>query len=301
MKQNIYAVVVTYNRLSLLKRAINYLQSQTLPLCGIVVVNNGSTDGTREWLDQQQGLTIVHQNNVGGSGGFYTGMKTAYELGADWLWCMDDDVWPAEDCLATLSSYTQQNPEIGIICPSRLMNGKFYYCEVLKFNLVNPFDHVNKKIITQENVGKQELIPIVGMVFEGPLISRRVVDKIGLPNKDMFILYDDSDYSYRATLFGFKVMLCLNAVLNKEYFPKKADISRERTDWKGYYMTRNMSYFCMQYGKNYFFRYLGALPSCLRAIYTVLTDNKNGKRKAVAKYIRAFIDGKRKKLGKMKQ
>ena len=83
MKQNIYAVVVTYNRLSLLKRAINYLQSQTLPLCGIVVVNNGSTDGTREWLDQQQGLTIVHQNNVGGSGGFYTGMKTAYELGAD--------------------------------------------------------------------------------------------------------------------------------------------------------------------------------------------------------------------------
>ena len=98
----ISAVVVTYNRLSLLKRTISSLLSQTYSLQQVYVVNNGSTDGTKEWLDRQQHLTVVHQENVGGSGGFYTGIQKAYEDGADWIWCMDDDVFPRPTCLEQL-------------------------------------------------------------------------------------------------------------------------------------------------------------------------------------------------------
>ena len=39
---------------------------------------------------------------MGGSGGFYTGMQYAYQAGADWIWCMDDDVFPLADCLERL-------------------------------------------------------------------------------------------------------------------------------------------------------------------------------------------------------
>ena len=65
-------IIVTYNRLQLLKGAVNALRNQS---CGstIVVVNNGSTDGTREYLDSQKDLTAIHQDNSGGSGGFFTG------------------------------------------------------------------------------------------------------------------------------------------------------------------------------------------------------------------------------------
>lgn len=66
---NIKAVVVTYNRKELLKRNITCLRANT-PVSSIVVVNNGSTDGTGEWLDDQKDLTVIHQENVGGSGGF---------------------------------------------------------------------------------------------------------------------------------------------------------------------------------------------------------------------------------------
>ena len=69
---NIIAVVVTYNRKELLKRNITCLRANT-PVSSIVVVNNGSTDGTGEWLDDQKDLTVIHQENVGGSGGFYRG------------------------------------------------------------------------------------------------------------------------------------------------------------------------------------------------------------------------------------
>lgn len=96
----IIAVVVTYNRLELLKRSMDCLR-QNKPLSAIIVVNNGSTDGTREWLDKQDDLTVIHQSNVGGSGGFYTGIEAAYAKNADWIWCMDDDVFPRADCLET--------------------------------------------------------------------------------------------------------------------------------------------------------------------------------------------------------
>ena len=78
---NIIAVVVTYNRRELLKRNIACLRLNT-PVSSIVVVNNGSTDGTGAWLDEQEDLTVIHQENVGGSGGFYRGIQYAYQAGA---------------------------------------------------------------------------------------------------------------------------------------------------------------------------------------------------------------------------
>ena len=82
----ITAVVVTFNRLQLLQRTIAALRGQSRQLDEIIVVNNGSTDGTAEWLAEESGLHVITQGNTGGSGGFYSGMKAAYENGADRIW-----------------------------------------------------------------------------------------------------------------------------------------------------------------------------------------------------------------------
>ena len=62
---NVIAVVVTYNRLELLKRNLSCLRRQTVPLTTLVVVDNGSTDGTGAWLDEQEDVKTIHQTNVG--------------------------------------------------------------------------------------------------------------------------------------------------------------------------------------------------------------------------------------------
>ena len=121
---NIIAVVVTYNRMELLKRNIRCLQ-QNKPISSIVIVNNGSTDGTTEWLAAQEGLTVINQTNVGGAGGFYTGIQYAYQAGADWIWCMDDDVFPRADCLEQLLPYSGKK-DIGILAPRRLLEGEIF-------------------------------------------------------------------------------------------------------------------------------------------------------------------------------
>ena len=68
----ITAVVVTYNRLEKLKKVIESVRSQTASLLQILVVNNGSTDGSREWLESQNDIYLINQGNLGGAGGFNT-------------------------------------------------------------------------------------------------------------------------------------------------------------------------------------------------------------------------------------
>lgn len=79
MKYKIAAVVVTFNRLELLKKCVESLRNQTHKLDEILIINNSSTDGTLDWLNQQNDLTVISQENSGSAGGQFTGIKTAYE------------------------------------------------------------------------------------------------------------------------------------------------------------------------------------------------------------------------------
>lgn len=93
----------------MLKKTINSLRKQTYPIDNLCVINNGSTDGTYEWLLEQQDLTVIHQENLGGAGGFSRGVQYAYEDGADWIWMMDDDVYPESNCLEQLLKYKEHS------------------------------------------------------------------------------------------------------------------------------------------------------------------------------------------------
>ena len=250
----ITAVVVTFNRLELLKQGIEFLRKQQ-KLTGIIVVNNGSTDGTREWLDAQPGLLVVHQDNVGGSGGFYTGIERAYSEGADWIWCMDDDVFPRPDCLDRLLPYTDR-PEVGILSPRRLLEGKVFTHEFQHFNFTNPVGSLHGCKLAKQQVN--QATEIVGADFEGPFISRRVVEKIGLPNRELFIFCDDTDYCLRAHLAGFKLFYIPEALMDKhKFFSNDTWTSRNRKKkWKRYYQVRNEAYLNHHYGRNFGVRYL---------------------------------------------
>ena len=295
----ITAVVVTFNRLELLKQGIECLRKQQ-KLTGIIVVNNGSTDGTREWLDAQQGLLVVHQDNVGGSGGFYTGIERAYSEGADWIWCMDDDVFPRPDCLDRLLPYTDR-PEVGILSPRRLLEGKVFTHEFRHFNFTNPVGSLHGRKLAKQQVN--QATEIVGADFEGPFISRRVVEKIGLPNRELFIFCDDTDYCLRAHLAGFKLLYIPEALMDKhKFFSNDTWTSRNRKKkWKRYYQVRNEAYLNHHYGRNFGVRYLRSfigvagyiIPALLSMPFTEAWQWKD-----LSMLWTAYQDGIHERLGK---
>lgn len=214
----IAAVIVTFNRLELLKKCIDAVRNQTRKVDEIIVVNNGSTDGTKEWLEKQKDLTIINQENLGGAGGFYTGIKTAYESGFDWVWCMDDDCLPKESCLEL------QLPEsVYTITGPRVIDGKtdVWNCNYnkLKYRLLNLLR-----------------IPFITIPFNGFLISNYTIKKIGLPIREFFIYSDDVEYSFRAYKMGIKLDIKNLAYMEH---PKPKGIKNMKENMLFYYLRNN--------------------------------------------------------------
>lgn len=292
----IIAVVVTYNRLELLKHGIECLRRQKR-LTEIIVVDNGATDGTHEWLDAQQGLHVIHQENVGGSGGFYTGIDAAYKQGADWIWCMDDDVFPREDCLENLLANIG---DAAILSPRRIMDGKVFTHEFCHYDFANPLASMHGKKLRGNETENTE---IVGADFEGPFISRRVVEKIGLPNRELFIFCDDTDYCLRAHLAGFKLRYVPTAIMDKhKFFSDDTWTTRnQKKKWKRYYQVRNEAYLNHHYGRNWGVKHLRSfigvvgywVPALLSMPFT-----KAWQWKDLQTLWQAYKDGINEKLGK---
>jgi len=232
--QKIAANIVTYNRLGFLKEIIEALRNQTRKLDAIIVINNSSTDGTKEWLESQNDLIIINQGNFGSSGGQYTGFKTVYDRGFDWIWTMDDDVVPKSDCLELLFAGFDENT---IRTPLRLTTGgEPFMNDAISYNLTNPFKSIWKDIYSQNNLN-EEFTDAIGITFEGPLIHRSVLDKIGYPDKKFFIYGDDTEYFIRAWKAGFRIIVKRDAILQR-----KLDYQGDPSifNWKTYYFIRNI-------------------------------------------------------------
>jgi len=181
--------VVTYNRLNLLKACIDGLENQSYKDFDIVVINNDSTDGTQEWLLSKTKIKTINQENLGGAGGFYTGMKYAYDNNYDWIWMMDDDGVTDKDQLKELVEKSVANNLIftnALVCnieePEKLSFGLFY-----KQTIQNVAD-----------AKKYKLIPNSVNPFNGTFINRKVIDQIGFIKKEMYIWGDEWEYTLRA-------------------------------------------------------------------------------------------------------
>lgn len=194
MKNRICTVVVTYNRLALLKDAIEALKVQTEP-SDILVVNNGSTDGTKEYLDGQTELLVIHQENLGGAGGFYAGMKYAAEKGYDFAWVMDDDVIPDVDALKSLKDaydFLSVKEKVGFLC-STVVNR-----EGIPVNNPNVDLKRNKTGDVSWNKYLSEgVVGVSSATFVSVFVPCSIIFEVGLPYKEFFIWGDDTEYTNR--------------------------------------------------------------------------------------------------------
>lgn len=228
---SVTAVVVTYNRLALLQRCIEALRSQTRPLDGIIVVNNSSTDGTGEWLHSQPDLQTVTQENRGGSFGFYTGIKTAFERGFEWIWCMDDDGHTAPDALALLLEYSARKP-----CVINALVLDEADADRIVFK-TGPY--------TRRSEVKELIIEGAANPFNGTLIHRGVVERTGLPQHNLTIWGDETEYYNRIRYQqGFPVFTVTAAA---HFHPAQYSVFYKKewnaaSDWKTFFFIRNKAF-----------------------------------------------------------
>ena len=182
---NVAVVIVTFNRINLLKECINNALNQKKVDTELVVVNNKSTDGTFEYLEglHNRRVHCIHEReNIGGAGGFHDGVKYAFEqTNCDWILLIDDDAMIDEEYLFNLSTN---------IVPNFLA-----YAGVVKVGSSIDLSHrlmQSEGQVPVEAYRKDTFICDIA-TFCGLMISRELVKKIGYPRKDFFIWHDDTE------------------------------------------------------------------------------------------------------------
>ncbi|HEY3528534.1 MAG TPA: glycosyltransferase family 2 protein [Nocardioides sp.] len=291
MSETVAVVVVTYNRADLLARTLEGLTAQTHQPGSIIVVDNASTDHTREVLDRHRSsagptLQRIHlETNTGGAGGFRAGMAAAYDQGFDRIWLIDDDVVPVPDCLAVLMA----QDEACLMVVREDIRGHLVEKAAIDFDLSRPWSIRPKRASVESAYGERAAMPerveLQNVAFEGFLVRREVVAAVGLPDDSFFIFYDDVDFALRARRAGYRIWAVRDAVLVRQLdFDQKHALDT----WKGYYMYRNLFAVHFRYGTNPLVR---AKPYAVAAVVTALSPVRGGRVEA-SNVLRAVRDAR---------
>lgn len=284
MSETTGVVVVTYNRADLLERMLAGLGGLDPAPELVVVVDNASTDHTPDVLAAcaLPGLQVVRTaENLGGAGGFHLGTRTAYDAGVDRIWLMDDDVLPAPDCLGVLLA----TDEDCLMAVREDSQGRLCEKAATRFDLRNPLAIKPKSRMVETDWGSRDAMPerveLENVAFEGFMVRRGVLERIGLPDPSYFIFYDDVDFAVRARRAGYRIWALRDAVLVRQLdFDQQHDLA----GWKGYYMYRNLFAVHLRYGENALVR----LKPWLIALAVVLLSPARGGRAEAGNVIRAM-------------
>jgi rhamnopyranosyl-N-acetylglucosaminyl-diphospho-decaprenol beta-1,3/1,4-galactofuranosyltransferase len=251
--ESVAVVIVTFNRADLLTRMLDGLAAQTRVPDAVFVVDNASTDHTREILTARREhpelpLQVTHsEENLGGAGGFRLGVRLAYDAGHDRIWLVDDDVVPAVDCLEVLLAADE--PCVAAIRED--VRGVLVEKAALDFDLGNPLSIRPKRSSVDNTFADRsdmpERVELQNVSFEGFMFRREVVDTIGLPDASYFIFYDDVDFAMRARRAGYRIWGLRDAVLVRQL---DFDQQHALDTWKGFYMFRNLFVVHFRYGEN---------------------------------------------------
>jgi rhamnopyranosyl-N-acetylglucosaminyl-diphospho-decaprenol beta-1,3/1,4-galactofuranosyltransferase len=187
-------VVVTRDRRELLRRCLTALTTQVRPPDEILVVDNNSSDGTREMVSAAfPGVALCRlERNLGGAGGFHRGIAWAYAHGYDWLWLMDDDTIVRDDTLEALLGGAARAPD----GPPLLVASQVRWKDERLHPMNAPVPRWRWRRELSQGIA-HGLLLLRYVTFVSVAIHRSAVDRFGLPLEHYFIWGDDVEYTAR--------------------------------------------------------------------------------------------------------
>lgn len=237
-------VIPSFNCKKILFRLLNSLKKSDYPYFEIIVVDNGSKDGTLaegrrkykwvKWVD-------AGEDNIGQTGSYNLGF--AHTSPKSHIMMIDADVVAKPDMISKLIQRLNSNPKIGIVTPMILyLNDK---------NWVNQAGSTVDLLIGKASVGwgpKKDFLKAKEVQGSGTvmLFRRELVEKIG-GFEDWFLCYFDPDYCLRAKKAGFKAWYEPKAVCYHDQ-SKDPTVWRPRVLSRAYLLGRNRTLFMRRHG-----------------------------------------------------
>lgn len=220
----VVVVSVTYgNRVKYVSQIIDRLMYEK-QVCKVIIVNNGSEQfdkfNSTQLLNNQKVKAINHCENRGSANGFADGL--AYVLDhytdCDYIWLLDDDNLPANDCLSKLLQLYKVNSKHDIYAGFRNDRVDLKERGYQRYQKNSFFDFYLTKKSRHDSVAEKQdiatqLLPCETLPYGGMLIPMDVAMRNGLPNRSFVLYSDDNDYTYRITKAGYQLKVAINCVI----------------------------------------------------------------------------------------
>ncbi len=209
-QERVVAVVVTWNRKTLLAESLRAIKAQATPPAEVVVVDNASDDGTDQLLSEEfADVTVVTTStNIGGAGGFAVGLDRALSADCDLVWLMDDDTVPNRTALSALLSARQH---YGHSSPA-LLASRVVWTDGRDHPMNTPRAKPGVSVEELSDADAVGCVPIRSASFVSALVDADIARERGLPIADYFLWNDDFEFTTRL-IRGHRGLYCPASVV----------------------------------------------------------------------------------------
>lgn len=301
-KKSIGIVICNYNKSEYVCRCIESVLESDTDNFDLFVVDNASTDDSVEAVTKKFGdkVTILqNKENLGGSGGFNTGIRKVLEEDYKYLMCLDNDVIVDKGAVRNLYEFLNRYPRVGMV------GSKVYHVHepeyIQQMGLKIHFDTCTAETLYADTKDSRQVPKIVycdTVAACSLMVPVRVVKKVGMMPEDNFIYWDDMEWGYLVGKAGYQVAVYGES---KVYHEMSANIRRENT-FSIYYLWRNRLNFFMKYAERKWWEPMSYYQ--IRAVFDEFYESMYREEHNAAKTIMAaFMDammGVRGKAGQEK-
>jgi len=221
---HVSVVLVNLNGRKWLEKAVPSILDSSYPKIEIIVVDNGSTDGSAEFLSKNYPMirVVALDRNIGWSPANNEGIKAAH---GKIIACLSNDMVVDREWLKEIVKLMSLNSKIGVVqCNSLSMWDKATFDSCM--NYLDRFGYSYGYVPRNR---PQEVFFAEGMAFA---FKREVVERIGMLDGYYFMEYDDMDFSWRARLAGYSVYFLPSAIVyharggtvGRSYFQKVRNV-----------------------------------------------------------------------------
>ena len=226
-------VIANFNGRELLGECLESLRHQTYSACEVIVVDNGSTDGSGEWLSEHfpEVKLVRLPSNRGFAGGSNAGIAVAR---GEFVAILNNDTVVAPTCLEELVRVAADQPDVGMVAAKLLFWNQP--------NIINSTGIAIDRVgIAWDRYGGQldesdeATVDVFGPCGAAALYRRAMLDDVGAFDEDFFCYLEDVDLAWRARLAGWR---CLSAPKARVIHHHSAT-SVENSPFKRYHLGRN--------------------------------------------------------------
>ncbi len=209
MRKKVTIIIPNYNGLKFMEPCFKALRAQSDQNFELLVVDNGSSDGSVEWLKDHQIPSIFLEENTGFSGAVNVGIR---ESVTPYVILLNNDTEPEPDYVREMVKAIERSPKIFSVSSKMI---QLYHKDLMDDagDMYSVLGWAYQRGVGQKSSGYKKACRVFSACAGAAIYRREIFDKIGGFDEDHFAYLEDIDVGYRAKICGYENWYCPKAVV----------------------------------------------------------------------------------------